>query len=97
MNFQVIYPKDIRPWQQEKGAVVIDLRDRSDYAKGHFPGAVNYPEPAAEELDRRLSRNRLYVLYCTRGGSSMQMARDLGRKGFRVASVVGGWEAIRKK
>lgn len=97
MNFQVIYPKDIRYLQQERGAVVIDLRDRASYMQGHYNGAINYPEQVVTDLDRRLSRNRMYILYCEHGGSSMQMARDLGRKGFRVATVVGGWEAIKKK
>lgn len=97
MNFQVIYPKDIRRLQQERGAVVIDLRDRSAYMRGHYPGAVNYPEQEAADIGSKLSGRRFYILYCEHGGGSMQLARDLGKKGFRVGTVVGGWEAMSKR
>ena len=31
MDFQVIYPKEIAAMQQEKGALVVDLREWKEY------------------------------------------------------------------
>ena len=36
------------------------------------------------------------MLVCEHGGSSMQLARELGIKGYMVATVVGGYEGILK-
>ena len=41
-------------------------------------------------------KNRKLILYCDHGGGSMQMARMLGEQGYHVASVVGGYEAMKK-
>ena len=35
-------------------------------------------------------------MYCEHGGGSMQMARMLGQEGYQVATVVGGYEAMKK-
>ena len=49
-----------------------------------------------ESNNLRLPRNRKMILYCEHGGGSMQIARKLGREGYRVATVVGGYEALKK-
>ena len=41
-----------------------------------------------------LRKDRYYILYCDHGGSSMQLARYLGRRGYKVASVIGGYTAM---
>ena len=35
------------------------------------------------------------ILYCDRGGLSMQAARELQEQGYRAISVVGGIQAYR--
>ena len=60
---------------------------------GRGPSAIrmiswNEELPSAE--------NRKLILYCDHGGGSMQMARMLGEQGYHVASVVGGYEAMKK-
>lgn len=96
MNFKLVYPRDLERLRMEKNVVIIDIRDEEAYRRGHFQGAVNYPSEGESDYEKRLARNRGYVLMCEHGGSSMQLARQLGIKGYRVASVVGGYEAVRK-
>lgn len=96
MTFEIVYPKDIQTKQKEKNAIIVDLRDTADFRKGHYQGAVNVPIESGRENTAFFSKKRYYILYCEHGGSSMQMARKLGLAGFHVATVVGGYEAMKK-
>ena len=64
--------------------------------EGTLAGAVSYPYDQLERGTARLPKNRKLILYCDHGGGSMQMARMLGEQGYHVASVVGGYEAMKK-
>jgi hypothetical protein len=46
-------------------AVLVDVRSREAYAKGHLPGAVNIPASQVEERASEIRRmGRLPILYC---------------------------------
>lgn len=94
MNFQVIYPKDIAGLMQKEHALLLDIRPREEFARGHWQGARNCPYENVERWEKTLPGKRLVILYCEHGGSSMQLARKLGMEGYRVASVVGGYRAM---
>ena len=96
MTFDIVYPKDIQTRQREKNAIIVDLREPGDYRQGHHRGAINIPVDSGKEITSFFSKNRYYILYCEHGGSSMQMARQLGLAGFHVATVIGGYEAMKK-
>ena len=96
MNFLIIYPKDIERLRREKNALLIDIRPRADYVKGHWSGAISYPEEEIKDYTKILSKKRLTILYCGHGGSSMQLARNLGKRGFQVGTVVGGFASMKK-
>lgn len=96
MTFGIVYPKDIENLRIEKRAILIDIRSRNEYREGHWEGAINYPESEIEDYTKVLQKKRPIILYCQHGGSSMQQARNLGRNGYDVGTVVGGYEAMRK-
>lgn len=96
MTFAIVYPKDISRLRIEKRAIVIDIRSRDDYRQGHLEGAINYPEEEVEDYTKVLLKKRPIIIYCQHGGSSMQLARLLGRNGYEVGSVVGGYDAMKK-
>ena len=95
MNFQVIYARDLERIQREQRALVVDIRPKEWYEKGHWPGAVNYTE-GDTEFTNVLHKKRLVIYYCQHGGGSMQLARKLGLKGFQTGTVVGGYETMKK-
>lgn len=97
MDFQIVYASQLQQVLRESGGVLIDIREPEDYIAGHWPGAVNYPYEMFENRSLRLPRNRKLILYCEHGGGSMQIARRLGREGYHVATVVGGYEALKKQ
>ena len=96
MTFSIIYPKDIEKWRIERRAILIDVRSREEYKKSHWAGAINYPEEEIVDYTKILGRKRPIIIYCQHGGSSMQIARMLGKNGYETGSVVGGYEAMQK-
>ena len=81
MTYAIIYPKDVECIRREKKAILIDIRSRGEYRQGHWPGAINYPEEEIADYTRILMKKRPIIVYCGHGGSSMQLARTLGREG----------------
>lgn len=96
MTFAIVYPKDIERLRIEKKAILIDIRSRDEYAQGHWEGAINYPEETVSDYTKVLGRKRPIIIYCGHGGASMQVARTLGKQGYEVGSVVGGFDAMKK-
>ncbi len=96
MTFSIVYPRDIERLRVERRAIVVDIRSRDEYRRGHWQGAINYPQEEVADYTSVLTKQRLVILYCERGGSSMQLARDLGKAGYEVGTVIGGYEAMKK-
>ena len=96
MTFSIIYPKDIEHMRQEKHAVLVDVRSREEFQKGHWQGAMNFPEEEIADYSRVLRKGRFYIIYCQHGGSRMQVARTLGKMEYSVGTVIGGYEAMKK-
>ena len=84
-------------------AVVIDVREPSEFETGHIPGAINIPRgvlefqvdahPAVANVsDPALShKERALVLVCRTGGRAALSALNLQRLGFAdVRSIAGG-------
>jgi thiosulfate sulfurtransferase len=95
-TFEIVHASELEEALREPGTLLIDIRDREAYRQGHWRGAVNYPFDELEAGRMILPKNRRLVLYCEHGGGSMQLARRLGQEGYRVATVVGGYQAMKK-
>jgi len=105
MSFENIRPEDIFRQRGNGSSLLIDLRNRADYEKGHIPEAVCIPyEELRGNLNnlrrwtmqcrRRFGRSSL-ILYCDRGNTSLRAARDLQNMNFQVKSVYGGISAYK--
>ncbi len=91
--------RDVRDCLNE-GTVLIDIRERAEYQRGHLPGAMIIPRgllefeiiPALERLGTDIPvAERDIVLYCGTGGRSALAAKSLDAMGFRnVRSMDGG-------
>ncbi|OGA00551.1 MAG: sulfurtransferase [Betaproteobacteria bacterium RIFCSPLOWO2_02_67_12] len=77
-------------------AVVIDVRDAAEYAKGHILGARSAPLP---DLERRLAelakfKARPVIVHCEQGSRSSNAIDILRRNGFaNVYNLAGGLAA----
>jgi len=95
MGIDTISAKKVSGYFDNDQYIIIDIRDKEDYEKGHIPHAINIPYDECDEKGIKLSKNKNYILYCERGGSSLLLARAMDREGFNVLSISGGINAYR--
>ena len=78
----------------EAGALLIDVREASEYAEGHIPGAINIPlRTVTQNLDK-IPTDKPVLVYCASGlraGTTVATLRALGYD--NVKSFPGGWKA----
>jgi rhodanese-related sulfurtransferase len=76
-----------------EGGVLIDVRERAEYAAGHVPGSV--PIPMGQLVSRlgELDRKRPVHLICASGNRSGAMADVLSARRFDAVNVLGGTAA----
>lgn len=92
---------------EKENPLIIDLRSEKDYMKKHINGAVCINaedlENAIENYmygrtgivrtgDVLLKKNKIILLYCSRGAQSYFMCRKMSMAGFNVKSLAGGIE-----
>ena len=77
---------------EASGALVIDVREVSEYEEGHIPGAVNIPlRTLAANLDKIPTDRQVYV-YCKSGFRAGEALSSLGMLGYdNVLSYKPGW------
>lgn len=75
---------------KKKQLPIVDVRETDEYARGHIPGAVNFPLSDLGSDFTQLDKNTDYYLVCQSGGRSAMAAEFLSEQGFRVTNVMGG-------
>lgn len=70
--------------------IVVDLRDASEYKRGHVRGAMNYSEYRLEQALKQYRNVTRICVYCDRGNTSLRVCRDLRKQGFSVINIWGG-------
>jgi rhodanese-related sulfurtransferase len=74
--------------------VLIDVREESEYARGHLPGAVHLSKGLIErDIEAWIpDHNTPIVLYCGGGYRSALSADNIQKMGYTdVLSMDGGW------
>jgi len=74
--------------------VVVDVREESEWARGHIPGAVYIGKGVIErDIEQKVpDKNATLVLYCGGGFRSALAADNLQKMGYKNAiSMDGGW------
>lgn len=94
MSMETISAREIDRYIYDKSYTLIDVRKPSEYRKMHIRGAVCIPYEYLLQRIKGLGHT-IPILYCDRGGLSMQAARELEEHGYKAVSVVGGIQAYR--
>lgn len=94
MEFQTISVREFNQYRKRPDAWVIDLRSKEEFEEVHVEGARNIPYENLEVYQKYLPKDKLFILYCDRGSSSLMAARELSHKGYRTVTVVGGIQAV---
>lgn len=94
-----VTPEDVKEKiDADEDVRIVDIRQESEFERGHIPGAVNIP---MNELPMRIDQHDWdgdVVVACPIGQSSIQAAKLIGsyegvEDADRVASMEGGYEA----
>ena len=70
--------------------VLVDVRTRSEYRRGHIEGAINIPVDELRERLDELDREKTIVVYCQVGFRGYLADRILSQNGYNVLNITGG-------
>lgn len=96
MEFETISVKMLDGYVNNPDAVIVDIRDTSEYRKMHILNSINiefdYLESHYDQLDKLniLNKSKMIILYCERGSNSLIAAKLLSGIGYMSKSVIGG-------
>ena len=79
----------------EEGAVLVDVREPSEWRSGHAPRAKHIPLGKLATEARRLPQGTTVVVMCASGNRSRGAAAQLRSAGFEATSMSGGINAWR--
>ena len=80
--------KGVKEYQSTTGAILVDVRERTEFASGHIAGAVN--EPLSMIPKTSLPKEVPVFLYCLRGSRSRKAAGILKKMGYTKVKSIGG-------
>ncbi|MEQ8288122.1 MAG: rhodanese-like domain-containing protein [Gammaproteobacteria bacterium] len=89
---KMLLPADVTRLINKEDAVVIDIRNESDFEKGHIINAMNIP---FAELPNKLEKLKAYkqrdIIFCCASGSvAPKEARKMLNEGFEKVSCLKG-------
>ena len=96
-------PERLAAMSAEAAPMIIDVRGKADYARGHLPGAVHIPLADLPRKLKRLPTDRPIITYCNmhHPGQSRgeRAAALLAEQGLQASALAGGftaWEASQR-
>lgn len=88
---------ELAPWSElhTAGAVLLDVREPSEFRGGCIDGAVNIPLGRLRERMGELPRDREIWVNCAIGQRAYYACRILSQHGFQVRNLSGGFNTYR--
>ena len=80
-------------WNElEDGMCLLDVREPSEFARGHIPGALHIPLNDLRARIGEVPRDREVIAYCHAGQRSYYACRILSQHGIRCRNLSGAWK-----
>jgi rhodanese-related sulfurtransferase len=95
-------PKEVKKAVADGKAVLIDVREKSEWDDGHLKDAkllqlsVLKAGAKSEDLDRVLSKDKIVYLHCASGVRCLKAADILKKDGFDVRPLKEGYKDLLK-
>lgn len=90
-----IGPREIVDYINRKDVMIVDVREQKDYEEEHIINAINIPYVELLRKNWERKKNKILVLYCDRGNTSLKAALKLDKEGCNVITLTGGIEGIK--
>jgi phage shock protein E len=82
----------------KKGAIIVDVRSKGEYAGGHIKNSINIPvEQLLSNLSRLKDKNKTIVTCCASGMRSGSAKTILLKNGYTDVHNGGGWASLNEK
>jgi rhodanese-related sulfurtransferase len=84
----------------EGKAVIVDVREQSEWDEGHLQGAILMPssklkvETDLADLVKKLDKNKIVYTHCRAGGRAATCAAILKKQGFDVRALKPGYKDL---
>jgi rhodanese-related sulfurtransferase len=91
--YRDVRPAEAKEAMEERGAVLLDVREPHEWRSGHAPKARHIPLSQLSSRTGELPRNREVLVVCRSGSRSARAARLLSAQRGDVANVKGGMAA----
>lgn len=80
-----------------KGAQIVDVRTRGEYASGHIKGSINIPLNELSSHVKKLKKDAPVITCCASGMRSASAKSTLKSLGFTEVHNGGGWMSLNGK
>jgi phage shock protein E len=80
----------------KNGAVVIDVRTKSEYQSGHIKGSLNIPLDSLKNNLSKIKKDAVVITCCASGMRSASAKSILKSNGFIEVYNGGGWSSLKK-
>lgn len=81
----------------KKGAQIIDVRSRNEYAAGHVKGSINLPLNELTSSTNKINKNVPLITCCASGMRSASAKSTLISMGYTEVYNGGGWMSLNGK
>lgn len=82
----------------KKGAIILDVRSKSEYAGGHIKGSINISlDTLSSNLSKLKDKNKVIITCCASGMRSASAKSILRSNGFTQVHNGGGWSSLQNK
>lgn len=88
-RFKVV--KNKLPELLASGALLIDVRSKSEFSAGHNPMSINIPLDELSAESKKLDKAKTIVLCCASGTRSGMAVGILKKNGFQHVVNAGSW------
>ena len=83
---------------KRNGAIILDVRSKSEFADGHIKNSINIPVDALlQNLNKLKNKNTPIITCCATGNRSGMAKRVLKSKGYDQVYNGGGWRSLNNK
>ncbi len=81
-------------------AVIVDVRERSEWDEGHVAGAIHLPKSKLDDkaqladLVKKLDKTKIIYTHCKAGRRALACGELLKKEGFDVRSLKPGYQEL---
>jgi len=82
----------------KSGAIILDVRTKSEFDMGHIKGSINIPvDQLGNNLNKLKEKNKAIITCCASGMRSATAKNILKSKGYTDVHNGGSWSGLQTK